>query len=174
MVPVTGRTIDYGIVHVRGQFIEAGMGRRSTCSCLTSSLENPSAQIESIRIVINQLRDTTVLVSDAHARALEADPASGSGAALSEQVTALSRRASELASEVRERIVQLNDRHKKGDREGFEARRMQLETTQRAFKSALENVFRVEKEARNKTRERLEKQYRLGEFVKVDLDIGSR
>lgn len=48
--------------------------------------------------------------------------------------------------------------------EDGETRRVQLESLQKAFKNALEELFRVEKEARERARNRIERQYRVGEL----------
>ena len=96
------------------------------------------------------------------------DPSGASEA--SERAVTLLRRAAELASTVRGEIVQLAERHRRAsgsDQEGLgsQTRKLQLETTQKAFKSALEELFRVEKDARAKTRDRLERQYQLGDTL---------
>jgi hypothetical protein len=146
-------------------------------------------QVESVRSKIHRLRDLTAHLADAHSRALAVDSApsvgadGGAGSDRSALVVTLSHQASELAFEIRQQIVRLADRHKRrgtttstnglenaDDARGsgraraeFEMRKVQLEALQKAFKGALEEVFRVEKEARVKTRERIERQYRIGE-----------
>lgn len=140
------------------------------------NMEDFMTSIDEVRTQIEQLRRSTTLLRDSHARALAASSSATVGPEQLGTADAqrLSQETGALANEVRGRIVGLagDNRRAGGGGEGFEARKKQLEGVQSAFKGALEELFQVEKEARGKARERIERQYRMGELPSAEAEDG--
>lgn len=133
-------------------------------------MEEFMAEVDEVRGQIQQLRDSTTALRHLHSRALSAHPSGSVSPAQLGTTDAqrLSSNSADLSNAIRARIVQMAQRNRRstlGD-PGFEARKKQLEGLQSAFKRALEELFQVEKEARAKARERIERQYKTGELRK--------
>jgi t-SNARE complex subunit (syntaxin) len=131
-------------------------------------MEEFMADVDEVRGQIQQLRDSTTALRSLHSRALSAQPsATLSPAQLgSTDAQRLSSDSADLSNAIRAQIVRMAQKNRRstlGD-PGFEARKKQLEGLQSAFKRALEELFQVEKEARAKARERIERQYKTGEL----------
>lgn len=124
------------------------------------SMDDFLQEVDDVRTQIQQLRRS--------AQSLESLNTSTSLAAGSSQLGTsdaqrLSHEATELSTQIRQRIVEMAARNRRsavGD-PSFEVRKKQVEGLQAAFKRALEELFAVEKEARRRARERLERQYQI-------------
>jgi len=71
-----------------------------------------------------------------------------------------------LTNSIRNRITKLNDQNKRsvqGD-PNFNTRKLQIANLQNSFKRALEEYNLVEKRSRDKYRQRMERQIKIGEF----------
>lgn len=124
-----------------------------------------AAQVASIQDEIKNLHQNINSVSDLHSRRLATtDDAQQSQTAA--QLSQLTAQTSGLTNSIRNRITKLNDQNKgssAGDPD-FNVRKTQIGGLQNGFKKALEEYNLVEKKSRDKYRQRMERQIRIGVF----------
>lgn len=127
---------------------------------LTHTFASFSSQVDAVQ---HQLRELRTHTNTAHSLYRASPTASGTD---SIAATAATQRTTELSNAVRNSIFALNDINRQSPRgdPGFEARKKHIQGLQAGLRRALEDVFKVEKEAREQQRRALERQYRLGEF----------
>ena len=113
---------------------------------------------------IKQLHQYVNQVSDLHSRRLAStDEATQSESAANLQE--LTQATSALTNSIRNRITALNDQNKRsaqGDPD-FNVRKLQIGGLQNAFKRGLEEYNLVEKKSREKYRQRMERQIKIGQ-----------
>ena len=125
----------------------------------------PYCQVESIQDDIKQMHQYVNQVSDLHSRRLATTDDQQQSETAS-YLTELTQATSALTNSIRNRITKLNERNKRspaGDPD-FNTRKLQIGGLQNAFKRALEEYNLVEKRSRDKYRQRMERQIRIGEF----------
>lgn len=131
------------------------------------------AQINSIRTHLHSFRSTISLLSELHTLHLNASTDTLQ-AQLSAKIAAARSEATALANRVRMEITALNARNKQDGlgREAFEVRKVQLQSVHRTFQGVLVEFNSMERDARERYRERAEKQYRIGESCPFDHSFG--
>lgn len=85
-------------------------------------------------------------------------------------LTELTQATSALTNSIRNRITKLNDANKKYSKSGdpdFNTRKLQIGGLQNAFKRGLEEYNLVEKKSRDKYRQRMERQIRIGKCERL-------
>lgn len=121
-------------------------------------------QVESIQDEIKQLHNNVNQVSDLHSRRLATTDDAQQHESAS-YLTELTQATSALTNSIRNRITKLNEHNKRsaaGDPD-FNTRKLQIGGLQNAFKRGLEEYNLVEKKSREKYRQRMERQIRIGE-----------
>lgn len=120
-------------------------------------------QVESIQDDLKALNSNINAVSDLHSRRL-ATTDDAQQASQTAQLTQLTSQTSQLTNSIRNRITSLNDTNKRsraGDSD-FKVRKTQIGALQNGFRKALEEYNAVEKRSRDKYRQRMERQIRIG------------
>lgn len=120
-------------------------------------------QVDSIQGQIRQLHSNINSVSELHTRRLQTtdDPQSNS----TQQLAALSAETSALTNAIRTQIHRLNEKNRatpKDDNAGFNTRKGQIAALQNSFRKTLEEYNLVEKNSREKYRQRMERQIKIG------------
>lgn len=150
-------------------FAEVRAQRRPATPRLHCTLPNVDAnslsccQVESIQDDIKQMHHYVNQVSDLHSRRLATTDDQQQSETAS-YLTELTQATSALTNSIRNRITKLNERNKRspaGDPD-FNTRKLQIGGLQNAFKRALEEYNLVEKRSRDKYRQRMERQIRIG------------
>lgn len=127
------------------------------------------AQVESIQDQIKQLHQNINHVSELHARRL-ASTDDMTQSTTGQQLTQLTTQTTGLTNSIRNRITVLNDANRKspqGD-QGFNTRKLQIANLQNSFKRALEEYNLVEKRSREKYRDRMARQIKIGQSSRPD------
>lgn len=126
--------------------------------------------MESIQDDIKALNGNINSVSELHSRRLATtDDAQQAGQTA--QLTQLTSQTSQLTNSIRNRITQLNQTNKRsvpGDVD-FKVRKTQIGALQNGFRKALEEYNAVEKKSRDKYRQRMERQIKIGELLLLSL-----
>lgn len=120
------------------------------------------AEVDSIQGQIRQLHSNINSVSELHTRRLQTtdDPQSNS----TQQLAALSAETSALTNAIRTQIHRLNEKNRatpKDDNAGFNTRKGQIAALQNSFRKTLEEYNLVEKNSREKYRQRMERQIKI-------------
>ncbi len=123
------------------------------------------AEVSSIQDEIKHLQANVNDVSELHSRRLATtdEQQQADSAARLAQLTA---QTQGVTNSIRNRITRLNEDNKrsaKGDPD-FNTRKLQIGTLQNSFKRALEEYNQVEKKSRDKYRQRMERQIRIGKL----------
>ena len=121
--------------------------------------------MESIQDDIKLLNSNINSVSDLHSRRL-ATTDDVQQANSTAQLTQLTAQTSNLTNSLRNRITKLNETNKRsqqGDPD-FNVRKTQIAALQNGFKRALEEYNMVEKRSRDKYRQRMERQIKIGQY----------
>lgn len=129
------------------------------------------SQVEDIQDQIKQLHQYVNQVSELHARRLATTDDQQQSESAS-HLTELTQATSALTTSIRNRITKLNEHNKKspsGDPD-FNTRKLQIGGLQNAFKRGLEEYNSVEKKSRDKYRQRMERQIRIGAYARSSLE----